>query len=825
MGIAKRHGLDDATASRVVKNVYGLDAPLTGLNRATNEMRSQLMNRDKVRQSIANELMNRPNDKGVSLANVESMGAVKGASNKVNDIASKIESDVYDNLIGKPTPSAKYGKGEATELGFLATPSAIKGVPKIIGEALKAPFRIPQYAITKIENFMERKGLSNPIGTPEVVLKNTGIVDAFREAGASQHQWTYQQSQKLGKILGDTINNQGRLGEMFKHLDDPKAKLTIQEQSLRQWFDDVITEINKHRKKRGQELIEYREGYVPHIFEQVQKALADDPDMAAGLPRKVRNRFENPRTGAEGYRRDLLDALKLYTEASARDIHVNDALYKVIPEIEKLPGGKNKILRKEIVDGPDGIARTFNFYNLNSADMWTKRGYAESFVRAQLGLPTAGQRFLKQFGMSPKVSQRTSNMATGMIYRNLLGMAIDTGIKNLSQPVHAIAEYGYTPSLRGIAKFLTPKGIKAARSEHLLKEFDAFLLTKDMPLTQKLKLWRKFDENVINGPMRFTEFVNRGISYHTGLDDALRAGKSFAEAERSALAGVRKTQFEYNKLGTSPNLRGPFTRPAAQFLTFPTKTSEMIYRWGLEGDSGRGKLLRYFATVGALVYGGKELGVELGNIFFDPTKTVDADSKKGMELPISGRKVQLAPGRLGTTGFSPQGALPVVTKPYKYIKGQIEKPQTLTERVGTTAREFLPGGRFIGKAYDVVSGRDIRDDRGRLTKKDSSGDAFIRLFGGRSSNQEIESNKREAVSNIEKDFNSRRQKIVDAVISGDKNRAMEMRDELVKDYPYLAKTLRETLKGMIQSEAKKKNRTSNERFYDSKTRKRIEGNL
>lgn len=736
---------------------------------------------------------------------------------------------------GKPVPpevladypdlAAKYGKqgGGSVELGAFGTPSVLHSTMGAVGRVAEKSVIPIQYIAKKIDGFMEKRGLANPLGTPEIVLKDAGIVEAFRDATAKEHAFVAEQSAKLKEILGGRIKSEKYLAQMFRHLDNPEAILNPTEKALRGWFDEMLNTVNEFRVKRGEEPINYTEGYIPHIFKKSKELL--DADQSIALPRKAQNRFANVRTGAEGYEKDLIQALELYTKATARDMYVNDALHASIPAIEAMSKNGSKILRREVITTPDGASKTINFYNLNNADMWSKRGYAEAFVRAQLGLPTQGQRFFKQLGINPRTSQRVSNMATGLVYRNLLGMAIDTGIKNLSQVTHTIAENGMAPTMRGIGKFLTPEGIKTARSEHLLKEFDSFLLAEDMPAATRAKIFKQFDENVINGAMRFSEFVNRGIAYHTALDDAIKAGKSIAEAHEIALKAVRGTQFEYNKLGTSPFMRGPLTRPAAQFMTFPVKTSEMLYRWANEGNTGRGKLLRYFATVGGLVYAGKEVGVELGNIFFDPTKTVDKDSKGGIELPLSGNKVKLDPLRLGTTGFAPQGAVPAVTKPYKYINDLITKDRTAGQRVGQAAREFLPGGRFIGKAVDVATGSEYRDERGRLIRKDSKADAFLKLFGGRSSNQESMNNKKSEVRDIEQEYYETRRKIIDTQLNGDVEGAKRMIADFSEKYPYLGSRLRKSLRQGRKDELRKRQMTSDERFYDNKIRQRIEQNL
>lgn len=690
----------------------------------------------------------------------------------------------------------------ATELGVGFNPL------KYVGDKLKEK----GLNIGKVKD-----NFANPLGTPEVVLKGQGIVEPFRDQAYKMNLAEQEMMTRLKPAFKGVTEDSPLDHRLFKKLNTPGAKLTPREQIIRNHLDDLFKRVNEARRMRGQAEIPYREGYITHLIEGMPKEFSADLQ----IPKELRFRFSKRDGEQMAHGISAIKAVDVYTKAALKDIHTGNALWEARKPLNRLTKGQwafNSIIKNE---GGEPVSLTFR--GKGNPAFFTKAGYAKSFVERQLGWPSKAARDIESLtGIKAQTTQRAALKITSGFYNSLLGLAVDSGIKNLTQGVHTIAELGLTPTLKGYLKLGTKSGFKGARAEHLLHEFEPFLLNESLPLKSQVA---KVAASVLQSPMKFAEFVNRGAAFHAAMDVAIKKGMNPKAAHDYARSVVRKTQFAYGKMDVSPFMQGAITRPLAQFMTFPAKAGEMLWQYG-KTKGERGKLLRYLATTGAIIMGGKYAGVDMSGIFIDPTKLVDPDSKQGVPLPGSDKRITLDPKRLGSTGFTPQGLSPVpgtIAKAVQYLSAEdTKKPQMEKDLL----RSVIPGGRYGGKVYDYFTkDGETRDARNRLIRKDTGAEAFMKLTGFRSTDREVEQSKREAVANVEKDFNTRRQKIVDTFIAGDKAKAMQLRDELVKEYPYLAKQLRETLKGMIKSEAKKKNKTSDERFYESKTRQRIEQNL
>lgn len=670
----------------------------------------------------------------------------------------------------------------------------------------------------------------NIFGTPEVVLRGRGIVEPFQEGKALLEAHKHKIQAQLNDILGDVIDNPKARTELFNKLDDPEAALEGKTAELRKYLDDLHSEINKHRVARGQNEIPYRKGYITHLIEDPQQISTIFQDVK--IPKFLKFAFEK-RKGGGKYKTDVVQALETYTDAALRDIYYGDALYRAIPKVEALNKfGDRPIISKKVITSPDGSTTEVHFYNLGDAPLFSERKYADEFLKNQLGWPTFSEKAIAGLGIPVNTQKAVSQGVTQLFYKSLLGAALDTGVKNLTQGINTLAEYGGMPSMRGYAKLVTRGGVKSARSEHLLEEFEPLLQSGDGGRFMGVKVGgttgevlKKFDGIVLSGPMRFSEFVNRGVTFHTALDDAIKSGKSIEEANQIAHAAVRKLQFGYGKLDQSPFLRGALAKPLAQFSSYPLKEAELLYRWAGE-KGGKAKLLRYFATVGALVAGGTYAGIDISNTFPNPFRAVDPNSKNSIKLPGSDKSVRFDPTKMLTSGFMPSGAPPAISTVKDIATGMMsEDPYEVARAKRQTVTSLIPGGRYGTKIYEAVKelgGEPLRDARDRIIRQPSPKEAILKLLGFSSTQGEIDRTQRSDIKEVEDFYKSSRQKLVDAIIAGDEKTVNATIAKIEKKYPALLGPMFENMSQSIQDEAKNKELTSQERFTDERLRQIIQ---
>ena len=733
-------------------------------------------------------------------------------------------------------PEAKGGESLEIEFGNADVVEQFSGVaPDFLFD------KVRQAAGKKFGFAGEEGGrtLVNVIGTPEVVLRGRGIVEPFREAKSRINVDRENFREDLNLLFEGIEKDSPADVALFKKLDNPDAVLeTGIGQAARVYLDNLLENINVHRVTRGEKPIQRRAGYITHLTDYAKEQSSLFNDLP--LPKSMQFRFTE-RKGETAFKTSAIEAINVYTEAALRDIHLGDALSTVIPKIEQLKAGGGKdapILVKRKTTLPNGKELEQSYYNFNTGTFGSERAYAEAFVKRQLGWPTTFQRAVSNaFGVSPLAQAKTSQLVTAMYYRSLIGMALDTGVKNLTQMVNTMAEFGVMPSMRGLGKTLTPRGIGVTKRQHLLDDFVPLLHGGEALKAsgQLAEVAKAFDKFVITSPMRTAEFVNRGMTYHTALDHFIKKGHSIEVADVMAKESVRKLQFAYSSIDVSPYLQGPVARPGFQFFSFPLKQSELMFQWAKENPGRVGKLMRYMAFTGALVLGGKYGDIDFSNIFFDPLKMVDPDSDKGVGLPFSDKRVEFSLEKLAGSGFAPQGPAPVVSHPIGFIESQLSDDRFTRERGLIKGFELIiPGGRYGRKVMDAMDagfGFDVSPTfvegartgrRGRKTSDVTPFDIALRLGGLRSNQNEIEFGRRNDVKDVEDYYYQSRQDFIDAIIDGDKESAKDIFSDLKERYPFLLDRFFESVTAdAVKGEAVKKEQTTEERFFDSDLRKEI----
>lgn len=663
----------------------------------------------------------------------------------------------------------------------------------------------------------EGRKLVNVLGTPEVVLKERGIVEPFIEAGEKMKARRNEFRERLKPVFEGVRKGSKEDVALFGKLDDPAIQLEGGERILREHFDGLLDEVNAARAVRGEKPILRRKGYITHLLDyaEEQSKLFDDGPQTLKFPFEVRE--------GGAHRTSAIEATQVYTEAALREIYLADAVRQAVPKVEALAPRLGPIMTQRQVIGRDGKQYVETLYHFRERNPGTERNYAEQFIMRQLGWPSRMERAVEEvLGWSPRTQRKAAQMITAGFYRTLIGAALDTGVKNLTQGINTLAEFGLAPTLKGYAELLTASGRKVAKDARLLEDYEPLLYGGELKLGRGAL--KKFDDVVLSGPMRFAEFVNRGASYHAAMDVALKGGMAVEDAHVYALEMVRKLQFAYGKTHISPHVQSALVRPLFQFTSYPIKQAELMYRWATEGPEGQMKLLRYLATTGALVMGGKYEDLDMSGVFFDPFVMVDPESEGGTQLPFSEDRVKFSWDKLMRSGFVPQGPAPVISVPIKVVELALESDPKERKLKFDDLKRIVPN-RYAAKLYEIHKDarRGYRETaRGRRLVDVTPRDLILRALGFRSNEWERVKSQRQRVVEVEEYYYAQRRKFIDLALDGEGDKAREVFQELADKYPYLVpRFLKSITADALIDEAKKKRMTADERFYDNSLRETI----
>jgi hypothetical protein len=203
------------------------------------------------------------------------------------------------------------------------------------------------------------------------------------------------------------------------------------------------------------------------------------------------------------------------------------------------------------------------------------------------------------------VPSETVGLYREALYRGALGP--DTALRNLTQIMYTWAEDGTMPLLKGLIKFThgswtkSPEYLKYREMRDLLEEnfyLEMSSLRKSSPgKWQKVKDTNHKITWLVLSPLRFTENLNKGIAYFSGLEAGLKKGVDFrtahlmgtrnasvfdttnlerTELEWNAWQKMGKAQFLYGPSTTSPYLQGNLVSSFMPFMSFPIKSAQMF---------------------------------------------------------------------------------------------------------------------------------------------------------------------------------------------------------------------------------------------------------
>lgn len=553
----------------------------------------------------------------------------------------------------------------------------------------------------------EHRGeLKGPIGTLKFLADPSFVIPKLANQAGRVFDAMNKTKTALFQEIGDAVKGLTKEDhfQIYEALDgqveakDLQPKLQQPYQRLRAVLDNIA-------EMEGLGVGQRIANYFPHISEKNGTiALPEDGVFVA----PSENPFHKHRAGNTDFTYDLLDALTVRASVGVRKAYMKPFVETVMPRLEELPENLKK--------------------------------YAESYMDVLLGRPRPITQRLDWL-----MGQISKNYTPGKLgawqmrlnlqyYRGLLGLAYDTALKNLAQGSNTVAELGFKKVASGMFDMMTSKGRDAFRQGGVLDDY-LNVVEQQANLLSKSK-WTRAMDSVLFAPMKFSEYVNRGVAFNAGMAKAYDLGLRGQEAVAYAKFVVDKTQFRYGASNTSPYLQNPLGKTFMQFSTYPLKQSQLLMEWAK--DPNKMKLARYLAFTGLVTGLGAAAGVNLAQMvgwnWHDVPFTGDkARGKQPWRVPLpSGPTAQL----LGTaaTVFSapvPKAAFGAMSLLGQELKQGKMDPNDLRE-LGKNLRNLVPGMRIAHKISDFAREQKTGygwNANGHPIYPISSGESAVKMLG------------------------------------------------------------------------------------------------
>lgn len=339
------------------------------------------------------------------------------------------------------------------------------------------------------------------------------------------------------------------------------------------------------------------------------------------------------------------------------------------------------------------------------------KAYAQAYMNKLLGRPgkiwEGIDRFLSKVPwkggtLSAAHMNKWQLAVTLNYYRGLLGLAMDTAFKNLTQAQNTVAELGFRNTAKGAARLfmetiLTPEARKVFKNAGVIDDYE-HIVAGSMDRINRSKAFKMFDA-ILFSPMKFSEYLNRGTAFHAGLIDAYKRGLTGPRAVEFAKKMVDKTQFRYGVTNTSPYLQNPFGKLWYQFSSYPMKEVEFINE--ILKDPDKKKLYRFLAFHGALLGADKLAGSNVaGAIGWEDVAvplTGDADSGEGKVY------VQVPTGILPHLGMYSAPAMKAGASVASAVGEVMDKgyPGPETTKAIDNATNLIPAKRYLAKLWEI----------------------------------------------------------------------------------------------------------------------------
>jgi len=491
----------------------------------------------------------------------EAIDSITGNLELIKKTAKKDVDPLRETLVDQYTKITKDAKTPDRDIDFNSIRTALEyKLPVKPGEAT-----YKQLSQGELEPI--KKWLANPGSVIPEFVKVVGAADdmvkyrahkIFTEAESFMRQ--IPRKSKSSELIAKALD--GQIDASSLNSIETTAYLGV-----KKLFQDLANEFGIQPQDRIAD-------YFPHIFKKLQESGADISTETRHGAQIVDRFFKSrqPELGAKGWELDIHDAVETYVNLGLRKVYFEPALKQVYRGVMSMDGWKGEYARMWF-DKSRGDPLAIN----KRLDSWSK----------------FGRTYDENLSLS--------------YYRDLLGLSIPTMLKNTTQSINTIAAAGILPTMAGASRFVMKSLTKEGRME--LQQSGVLQEVKNMVEVQQ-SIVRSIPSKISDAimmPMTATEYLNRGIAYHTGYfkflseygksgltQEALHAG---ARAEGVKLSNM--TQFKYGIIYDSPYLRDALPRSILQFSSFPIKQANFVYQLYKHDKTG---IIRYLAMTGFLSY-------------------------------------------------------------------------------------------------------------------------------------------------------------------------------------------------------------------------------
>lgn len=406
--------------------------------------------------------------------------------------------------------------------------------------------------------------------------------------------------------------------------------------------------------------------YFPHILEDDWQRKNPNglsvPELGVYAPATV-NRFHMPREGGNQYSLDLVDVLNARISLGLRKAYMNP----VVSAFEPRFLGLSKPLQD----------------------------YADLYVRRLQGRPGPIHEQLDNFMRS--VTNNALNIGdltrsqvwfTMQYYRGLLGFALDTAFKNLTQVQNTIADVGFKKTRQGMAAMLTDQGRRVFNKSGIGTDYERIVESSG---NFKNAFWNVADKALF-APMRTSEYINRSVAFHGGLLEAYDKGLTGSQAVNYAKDVVDRTQFRYGVTNTSPYLQNPLGKLAYQFSSYPIKEIHFM----ADVLKSKDKTTRMLLLHGFALAGAKLTGTTINQAMGQEDWTIPLPHGRSVKIPLP---TDLITHFLRYSAPTPKLALNMAAWALEKQRGVKDGPawRALKE----SALNTIPARRYLYKLYQV----------------------------------------------------------------------------------------------------------------------------
>lgn len=484
---------------------------------------------------------------------------------------------------------------------------ALRGAPSTLGAKVSAGMSYLNDARQPLSRLNQtlvydtyRAGHGNYM--THVIAEENWLEGILRTAGIAKRN-------KNGRIVY-TGDGQARGRAIFHALDSDGvdaanriAKLPLDDQKvyfhLRRYFDNAADQLGLEGQMR-------LSGYAPHVFPVKDMAAGARPIEFVGLPLRGDVAFNHllPRTGAKGYSDDLLDIVPAYIRGKNRKLDMEptfNRMLKMADDLEDKGDGATAQYVREMTKVTKGYPQTFDE---RLRHRWMKSHPEHDFRNEEPWTQLA--------------------MATSSAYyTGLLAGNPNYFMQNFATAATATAgRYGALETARGLLKMIAPGARGKAARELAEQSGAASSMRHAMQVMDDSKFGKYVDWVGRNLGIEHSEFINRGLTFHTSLSTQLKsAGMTWEEAKAAGVANAliaqavkdaERIQHVYGRIGKSPYMEKILGRGLAttttQFLSFPFKQGELMVSLGKENP---GYVLRYMAYCGLFQRMASDAGLNL----------------------------------------------------------------------------------------------------------------------------------------------------------------------------------------------------------------------